>query len=115
MRQANLRLPTSTCIGMANLITSASLSRTPQKSCGGCDANYATARLVAHVCRAIDDNTDALSVGLQQPGDNEQAAALLDHGHYVVDMGDGTITQHNRWLPNGGEVIREINIEFYGG
>lgn len=79
------------------------------------NADYATARLVAHVCRAIDNNTDALSVGLQQPGDNEQAAALLDHGHYVVDMGDGTITQYNRWLPNGGEVIREINIEFYGG
>ena len=40
------------------------------------NADYATARLVASICRAIDDNTDALSVGLQQPGDNEQAAIL---------------------------------------
>lgn len=77
-------------------------------------AEYAAARLVAHICNSIDNNSDALSVGLQQPGDNEQAAALLDHGHYIVDMGEGTVTQYSRWIPHG-EVVRETSLEFYGG
>ena len=76
-------------------------------------ADYATARLVAHICNSIDKNEGAMSVGLQQPGDKE-TAALLDHGHYVVDMGEGTVTQYSRWIPHG-EVVRASSLEFYGG
>ena len=107
-------LLTSTFIGMANMNRSASLSGKRQQRCGRVVPEYAAARLVAHICNSIDKNEGAMSVGLQEPGDNEQAAALLDHGHYIVDMGEGTVTQYSRWIPHG-EVVRETSLEFYGG
>ena len=67
------------------------------------DAPYAVARLVAHICEAVDKNSDALSVGLIDSDRQEE----FDNGHFVVDMLNGTIYQNNK--------VIAANIDFYGG
>lgn len=59
------------------------------------DVNYATARLIAHICNQVHGG---LSVGVQK--DKED----WDNGHYVIDISKGNIT-------NGDELIAS-DIEF---
>ncbi len=67
------------------------------------DAPYAIARLVAHICEAVDKNSDALSIGLVDSDCQDQ----FDNGHFVVDMSNGTVYQNDK--------VIAANIDFYGG
>ena len=67
------------------------------------DAPYAIARLVGHICQAVDKNTDALSIGLT----DYELEEGHNHGHFVVDMLNGTVYQNNK--------VVAANIDFYEG
>lgn len=64
------------------------------------DACYAFARLIGTYHNEI---AGGLSLGVVAPSDSNLAMneSLLDNGHYVIDMGRGTITQDGEEIASG--------------
>ena len=60
------------------------------------DACYALARLIGTYHNEI---AGGLSLGVIGTGDADPS--LLDNGHYVIDMGRGTITQNGEEIASG--------------
>ena len=60
------------------------------------DACYALARLIGTYHNEI---AGGLSLGIVGPEDADPS--LLDNGHYVIDMGRGTITQDGEEIASG--------------
>lgn len=60
------------------------------------DAGYALARLIGTIHNEIEGG---LSLGIVAPDDMD--AEWLDNGHYVINMGQGTITQNGDEIASG--------------
>ena len=56
------------------------------------DVNYATARLIAHICNYVEGG---LSVGVQKNKED------WDNGHYVIDMSNGNIKNDDTLIAEG--------------
>ena len=56
------------------------------------DVNYATARLIAHICNYVEGG---LSVGVQNNKED------WDNGHYVIDMSNGNIKNDDKLIADG--------------
>ena len=62
------------------------------------DVNYATARLIAHICNYVEGG---LSVGVHPATD--QYKETWDNGHYVVDISNGNIKNDGKLIADGIE------------
>ena len=60
------------------------------------DINYATARLIAHICNYVEGG---LSVGVHPATD--QYKEDWDNGHYVIDMSNGHIKNDDKLIADG--------------